>query len=214
MKPNPVFLQIFISSCCWMGRGEYCVQTPQGWNNMTDAWQICTSGCWLVLILGEDQGRSLQMMSGGVRGAWERVHRTPVSQTGCVDYHRKQTSWHLAVAANIRIVNKHLSFRTAVNVLEIAGVGICLQWASRITRKTRMVAGRRWLEITNSKKRFQMPRLFWMRLIYGLSVYLSLGSVFNRNWWLLRGNWREFWGDRCKWRADIRRTRWQRRSWD
>lgn len=54
----------------------------------------------------------------------ERAHWIPVSKTGCVDYHRKQASWHLAVAANIRIVNKHLSFTTAVNVLQIAGVGI------------------------------------------------------------------------------------------
>lgn len=81
---------------------------------------------------------------------------------GCVDYHRKQTSWHLAVAANIRIVNKHPSFTTAVNVLEIAGVGIRLQWASRITRKTCVIAGRHWLEITLSfrKKYLKCPGFY------------------------------------------------------
>lgn len=113
------------------------------------------------------------MMSGSVRGAWERVHWIPVSPSGSVDYRRKQTSWHLAVAANIRIVNKHLSFTTAVNVLEIAGPGVCLQWASRITRKTCVVAGRHWWEITKLEKRFEIFR-FWCMPLF---LYVLMFSV-------------------------------------
>lgn len=84
--------------------------------------------------LSPGEGHSLQMMSEGVREV-QTVYENPISQTGCVDYHRKQTPWHLPTPAGISVVNKH---PTAANVPQIAEPGICLQYAARITVSYRL----------------------------------------------------------------------------